>query len=110
MRGNLFRSNDDGRSWSQVPSPRPVSLYAGTRTADDQLLLAGQGGVVLASGDGGRTFRVLRETGQENLTGMLVPRQGPWLLTSDAGLRRLDPAPAEQVSTAAFPTPHQDIP
>lgn len=110
MRGNLFRSNDDGRSWSQVPLPRPVSLYAGTRTADGKVLLAGQGGVVLASGDLGLTFQVLRETGQENLTGILLPHEGPWLLASDAGLRRLEPAPAEQVSTAAFPTPHQDTP
>lgn len=112
MRGRLFRSSDDGRSWQAVPLPNPTSLYGGTLTPDGKVLLVGQGGTVLASTDRGRSFQVVRETGQENLTQILVPVQGPWLLTSDAGLRRFEPAAAKGDAAAAFPitSSHQGAP
>ncbi|MCY1267549.1 Ycf48-like protein [compost metagenome] len=103
MRGQVFRSGDDGLSWAAIRMPRPVSLYAGTLGPDGRLLLVGQGGVVLASDDRGLTFQVLRETGQENLTDLLVPASGPWLLTSDAGLRTFARPDSEQRTAAQSP-------
>ncbi|MDH4564996.1 YCF48-related protein [Pseudomonas sp. BN411] len=112
MRGHLFRSGDDGRSWSAVALPSTASLYAGTLLPDGRLLLAGQGGVVLASDDRGLSFQVLRETGQENLTDILVPSSGPWLLVSDAGLRRLERPGAEPHAPTTMPitSSHQGTP
>jgi photosystem II stability/assembly factor-like uncharacterized protein len=112
MRGHLFRSSDNGRSWTAVTLPRLASLYAGTLLPNGRLLLAGQGGVVLASDDRGLSFQVLRETGRENLTDILVPSSGPWLLVSDAGLRRLEPTSAGPQSPTTMPitSSHQETP
>ncbi|MNE30966.1 hypothetical protein D3C80_1245090 [compost metagenome] len=91
MRGHVFRSDDGGEHWSPVSLPSTVSLHAGRVTPDGTVLLAGESGVLLASNDAGRSFRVLRQVGQEILTDLAVPTSGPWLLAGDAGLRRFDP-------------------
>ena len=58
---------------------------------DGRLLLAGQGGVVLASQDDGHSFQVIRKEGRASLTGIHRQADGSLLLTSDSGLQRYKP-------------------
>ena len=58
LRGNVFRSDDGGRTWAKVDAGLPATIVGG----DDarrraRLLLADAGGRIVASDDGGRTFK-----------------------------------------------------
>jgi photosystem II stability/assembly factor-like uncharacterized protein len=67
LRGNLFRSTDDGDSWAAVPSGTDLSIFGGTRLDDGSLTLVGNSGVVLRSVDGGLTFsKFIRPNRQPN--------------------------------------------
>ena len=56
LRGNAFRSTDQGATWSQVATGVQASLAAGTVMSDGAVVLVSQGGDVLVSRDDGRTF------------------------------------------------------
>ncbi|WP_026354473.1 WD40/YVTN/BNR-like repeat-containing protein [Massilia niastensis] len=102
MRGNVFRSTDDGRSWVKSTLPAPVSLLAHGLGTDGRLLLAGQGGMVVASDDDGASFKVVQAGGRATLTDMTQLRSGDWLFASDRGLKRdISIAPTPSTSAAA---------
>jgi photosystem II stability/assembly factor-like uncharacterized protein len=86
MRGNVFRSADGGQNWTRAEVPGPVSLFADARAANGELLLAGQGGIVLGSTDGGAHFAMLRHGTRLTFTDLLRSPNG-WLAASDGGLR-----------------------
>ncbi len=56
MRGNVWRSDDMGDSWSQVDSDSNQSFGGGEVLADGTIVLAGLGGAVTYSYDHGRSF------------------------------------------------------
>lgn len=57
-RGLILRSDDDGKSWRQLPSPVSVTL-TGVRFTDDKNGYAiGHGGIVLRTADGGAEWKV----------------------------------------------------
>lgn len=86
MRGNAFRSVDGGQSWSRCAVPVPASMFGDARTSAGELLLAGQGGIVLGSTDGGQHFSVLRHGTRLTFSDLLKNPDG-WLVASDGGLR-----------------------
>jgi hypothetical protein len=92
MRGNVHYSKDGGRSWQAASVQAPVSTYGHAVADDGRLLLAGQGGILLASQDQGHSFKVIRKEGRASLTGIYRLADGSWLLTSDGGLQRHQPA------------------
>ena len=57
LRGNIFRSADQGLSWVSIDSPNEYSLYGGTTLPDGGIVLLGGGGNVLQSDDSGASFR-----------------------------------------------------
>jgi photosystem II stability/assembly factor-like uncharacterized protein len=59
LRGNIFRSEDDGDTWQsvEVESDPRLSLYGGARLGDDSIALVGAGGGILTSVNGGRVFQ-----------------------------------------------------
>jgi photosystem II stability/assembly factor-like uncharacterized protein len=57
LRGNAFRSEDAGRTWSKVDAGLPATIVAGSTTTSGALLLADVGGRIAASADGGRSFK-----------------------------------------------------
>ncbi|MDD2736971.1 MAG: YCF48-related protein [Desulfuromonadaceae bacterium] len=57
MRGNVFRSSDDGASWDKIETGVPAGLVSGTITTDGQFVLVSQGGRVLVSSDSGSSFK-----------------------------------------------------
>ena len=59
MRGNVFRSSDDGASWNKIETGVPAGLVSGTITAEGQFVLVSQGGQILVSSDSGSSFKIL---------------------------------------------------
>jgi photosystem II stability/assembly factor-like uncharacterized protein len=78
LRGNVFRSDDAGRSWTKVDAGLPASVVAAARTSRDATLLADAGGRVVATEDGGRTF-----------TAVTLKQPMPTSALADAGEGRL---------------------
>jgi photosystem II stability/assembly factor-like uncharacterized protein len=60
--GKLFRSDDDGASWSELPSPYDGSFYGIQPLDGDALLAFGLRGHLFRSEDGGRSWSMI-ETG-----------------------------------------------
>jgi len=56
MRGNVFRSRDEGGSWQKVETGVPAGLVSGTVTEGGRIVLVSQGGQVLVSSDDGSSF------------------------------------------------------
>ena len=100
MRGNVYRSSDAAAHWTKSEMPAPISTFASARSADGRRLLVGQSSMVLASTDDGATFRIQRRGGLTTLMDIAVMPDGSWLLPSDFGLQRLDPAAAANSANA----------
>ena len=56
MRGNVFRSPDNGASWQKIETGVPAGLVSGTVTAEGRIVLVSQGGQVLVSNNDGSSF------------------------------------------------------
>ena len=56
MRGNIYRSSNQGTTWEQVPFASKATLNGGSLAADGRIVLAGNRGLLALSSDGGRTF------------------------------------------------------
>jgi photosystem II stability/assembly factor-like uncharacterized protein len=85
LRGNVYRSDDAGRSWAKVEAGLPASVVAATRTSQDVTLLADVGGRVVASEDGGRTFKPLTLAQPAPLTGIVESAKGRLALVGPRG-------------------------
>jgi photosystem II stability/assembly factor-like uncharacterized protein len=59
LRGNAFRSADDGRTWDKIETGTPVSISAASEMSDKAIALLTQTGQVLVSRDDARTFATL---------------------------------------------------
>ena len=60
MRGNIYRSTDDGATWEQSPFASKATLNAGSVAADGRIVLAGNRGLVAVSEDDGKTFTLYK--------------------------------------------------
>ena len=70
LRGNVYRSDDRGATWTKVDAGLPASIVGATRTAEGTTLLADVGGRVAATSDGGRTFGKVALSATMPLTGI----------------------------------------
>ena len=86
LRGNIFRSEDNGRTWAKADAGLPATVVAATRTASGATLLADVGGRIAATEDGGRTFRPLALKQPMPLTGLAGAGEGKLALTGPRGV------------------------
>jgi len=56
LRGRMFRTADEGDSWSVIEKPQTSSIVAVIRLPDDRLIAAGAAGEILISTDNGFSF------------------------------------------------------
>jgi len=61
MRGNAWRSADEGRTWQKVDTGVQSGLSGATVLGDGRLVLVSQAGQVLVSGDKGLSFTMLKD-------------------------------------------------
>lgn len=87
LRGNAFRSTDNGKSWHKVETRVPAGLTAGAVLAGERIVLASQGGHLLASTDHGATFAPLQATPGHSAA-LLADGQGGLVIGGVRGLRR----------------------
>ncbi|TNE98749.1 MAG: photosystem I reaction center subunit IV [Gammaproteobacteria bacterium] len=78
LRGTLMFSSDLGKSWSMVNTGSTATLNDGM-AKDDRVVLVGNGGTVLTSGNGGDTFRDYVRADRQGLMSV-VPADGTDLL------------------------------
>ena len=95
LRGNVYRTADEGQSWEHEKTGIAAALSAGTRLADGKLILVSQAGDLLVSADGGRTFK-RRPDGQPiPATDLVQAADGSLVMASLRGMHR-EPAPNQQ--------------
>jgi len=78
LRGNVYRSDDGGKTWAKVEVGLPATIVSGLTTASGALLLADAGGRIATSTDAGHTFKP-----------MPLPDAAPIASIADAGNGRL---------------------
>jgi len=91
LRGQAFRSEDAGSSWTKVNAALPATIVAGAALTD-QLVLADVSGRLSRSFDGGRTFQPVAAAPSMMVAGIV-----------DAGNGRLALAGARGVAMTALP-------
>jgi photosystem II stability/assembly factor-like uncharacterized protein len=64
LRGRMFRTTDEGSTWTVVEKPATSSIVASIRLADGRLLAAGVAGEVLVSTDDGHSFTLSPAAGK----------------------------------------------
>lgn len=92
LRGNAYRSGDEGKTWSKVEPGLPASIVAGAALGKNGFVLADAGGRVAASTDAGRTFKVVP-----------LPNPMPVAGLADAGDGRLALVGPRGVAVAPIP-------
>jgi photosystem II stability/assembly factor-like uncharacterized protein len=86
LRGNLFRSTDFGATWEPVSQDNTNTLAGGTASPQGEIVLAGAGGTVLRSTDGGQSFQHNVIKDRLNLSSGLS-HGGRLLLVGQGGVR-----------------------
>jgi len=92
LRGNAFRSTDGGAHWNKVDSQLAASIIAGVRTTTGTVLLADQGGRIVASSDGGKTFKRLELAKPMPVTSITAVAGDKLALTGPRGVVVVDVA------------------
>lgn len=90
LRGNVYRSDDGGNRWDKVDLGLPVTVTAGLRLANGDLLLADETGRVLASRDAGKSFKPVAVPKPSYFSGMAQTADGAIVLSGVRGMARID--------------------
>ena len=86
LRGNVFRSEDGGASWTRIDTGLVGTVVAATSSAQGAVVLADAGGRLSATDDGGRTFHPLTLARPMPLTGLIDAGDGRFALTGARGV------------------------
>jgi photosystem II stability/assembly factor-like uncharacterized protein len=89
LRGNVYRSIDDGKNWTKVELGLPLTITAGTVTKDGRIVLLSQAGHVLISADNGVNFKLQPEKSLAPVAAALMSGSGSLVLAGSRGLRQL---------------------
>jgi photosystem II stability/assembly factor-like uncharacterized protein len=92
LRGNVFRTNDDGERWNLVsPASAQASLMGGTVLPNDRVLLVGREGMLLASRNRGNSFTARKTGDGKALAGVLRLPSGACVLVGEGGATLIEP-------------------
>ena len=84
--GMLFRSDDSGRSWRELPSPYEGSFFATVPLGGDSLLALGLRGHLFRSDDGGESWTTIDSGTEATLTDGVALAGGRVVVTGLAGV------------------------
>jgi photosystem II stability/assembly factor-like uncharacterized protein len=83
--GQLFRSEDDGQTWTMLDSPYPGSFFGGLFDQQGRLWVYGLRGNVYISDDNGDSFRQIEAPTRYNLNSGIVLADGTVVLAGHSG-------------------------
>jgi photosystem II stability/assembly factor-like uncharacterized protein len=86
LRGNVFRSDDAGKTWSKVETGLTAAVVGAAATGKGDVLLADAGGRIVASADGGKTYRKVAVKNPMPLTGLAEAGEGTLALVGPRGV------------------------
>ena len=101
MRGSLFRSADEGRSWDKVATSSPAGITGGTVLPDGAIALVNQAGGIEVSRDGGRRFDGVRPADPMSYFGVVALGRERIGLVGAEGIR------IEALGSSAHANPQQ---
>ncbi|MCP5129745.1 MAG: hypothetical protein H6985_09210 [Pseudomonadales bacterium] len=82
LRGRMFRTADEGNTWTVVEKPPTSAIVAETRLTDNTLVAAGVGGEILVSDDDGFVFTMSPASGKAGPIFDLTQGEGDTLLVA----------------------------
>jgi photosystem II stability/assembly factor-like uncharacterized protein len=86
LRGNAFRSDDNGRTWVKADVALPASIVGGTTAGDGKIVLGDQGGRITVSEDGGLSFKAAPLKNPMPLAGIADAGNGRLALVGPRGV------------------------
>lgn len=101
--GVVYRSDDGGDTWRELPSPYAGSWFGGIALDEEQVLLTGLRGHLFRSADGGETWTQLATGTQALLTGAVRLPSGAIIVTGLEGSVLTSRDEGRSVSTARLP-------
>jgi photosystem II stability/assembly factor-like uncharacterized protein len=92
LRGNLFRTENAGSSWNQLNSKTESTLMSGAFDGNRKVSIAGNGGVVVLSEDGGKTFSAYSREERLGHTALTYITRQRVALVGESGVELVTPA------------------
>jgi photosystem II stability/assembly factor-like uncharacterized protein len=89
LRGRMFRTTDEGETWTEVDKPPGSSLVASTRLEDGRLIFAGIAGDMVISSDNGASFSRLMLSSGNRIYTLEEGPSGTLLVGGPAGIQKL---------------------
>lgn len=89
LRGRMFRTEDEGETWTVVEKPPTSSIVDSTRLEDGRLIFVGMAGEVLMSEDDGQTFSRLPISSGDRIYSVAEGPQGTLLVAGTGGIAKL---------------------
>ncbi|MCW0182698.1 WD40/YVTN/BNR-like repeat-containing protein [Zavarzinia sp.] len=86
LRGNVWRTADQGATWTQATTDTIASVQSGIELKDGRVILVGLEGTVLVSADKGASFKPLKRSERTGVTAALQLADGQVLLFGEAGV------------------------
>ena len=86
MRGNAWRTTDNGKNWARVGLGDYKGPLQGASELPEGVALVGADGLIAISRDGGATFEVKPDASRATITAVLRTAPG-WIIASPSGLR-----------------------
>jgi len=89
MRGNIYRSEDEGTTWTQVPFASKATLNGGSVTKDGRIVLSGNRGLIAVSTDDGKTFSLMLAPQGTSISQARIVDDGSLVYTGNLATGRL---------------------
>lgn len=86
LRGNVYRSQDGGSTWTRIDTGLAASVVSATKTSRGALLLADVGGRIAGSVDGGKTFSAITLKRPMPVTAIVDAGEGKVALAGPRGV------------------------
>ena len=91
LRGNVYRTDDGGKSWNKVETGLTAAVVGGATSAKGELLLADAGGRIVASEDGGKTYQKVAVKNSLPIFGLTDAGNGRLALVGPRGVAVAEP-------------------
>ncbi|MFS2138982.1 WD40/YVTN/BNR-like repeat-containing protein [Duganella sp. Dugasp56] len=90
LRGNVYRLDGTGDRWGKVEVGAPLTVTAGARLGNGDVVLADETGRILKSHDSGKTFQALSIPNPSYISSVAIAADGAIVLAGARGMTRID--------------------